>query len=699
MRRGTTLVIVVSMAAGSLRKTRSRTIVVGCLLAFGALLTVGGTALLDSVDATMTEAITGSMAGHLQVYSESAKDKLSLYGGGFMGNEDLATLPDFKTVEQALGGLDNIAAIVPMGKQFASVLALNETDAAIDELRRVQATPGHVRDLAIAKVRQLGTLILDDRRKSLEIAADQAKVAREVADAEKVQTEAFWQEFQQDPESVLTFLDANLAPLDRSGDIFYLQLLGTDVDQFRSVFEKFVITDGQMIPPGEHGLLMSKYTYEKWAKNKLARTLDTLHEELRVKHRTIAAEPELQTLVKQMAAQTGHVTFGLGPESAASLEAELATRYPAVTGGLPELVKALLAVDDATFDERYAWFYEHVAPRIHLYRYPVGSTLTLTVFTQSGYVKSRNARFWGTYSFTGMEKTEIAGVYSLIDLPSFRDLYGAMDEAHVKELQGIRDQVGVADVDRDEAEDQLFGTAPAGDAGAHDTAPAGFDEFAGDGAEGLKHAREQALSEPVTPETIRNGFFQHAAIVLKDPSRLQETRALVERVAKERGLGLQVMDWETASGMVGQFVIVVRIVLYIAIFIIFLVALVIINNSLVMATLERTAEIGTMRALGAESGFVLALFLTETLLLGLASGLAGALAAWGLVSFLGTVGIPASGDALTFLFGGPRLFPVVHVGNVVVGLSVILFVSVAAACFPAVVAARIRPAVAMRTKE
>jgi len=713
--------IVLSLAIGSLRKTRSRTVVVGCLMAFGALLTVGGTALLDSIDRTMTGAITGSMAGHLQVYAVEAKDKLALYGGGFMGSEDIGTLPDFGAVEDALSRLDNVAAVVPMGKQFASVLALNETDAGIEELRRTHATPGRARDLAVAKVRQLASLILDERTKVLEISRDRATVEREVEHARHVVSDDFWQELDRDPEAALTYLDVNLAPLDRSGDVFYLNLLGTDVDRFRQVFAKFRITDGRMLPPGERGLLMSKYTYEKWAKNKLARGFDTLHEELRVKHRALASAPELQTLARQMAAQTGHVTFGLTPDAAAELEAELTTELPGVKGGLPELLKAFLTIDDQTFDRRYAFFYRHVAPRIRLYRYPVGSTLTLTVFTKSGYVKSRNVTFWGTYSFEGMEKTEIAGVYSLIDLPSYRDLFGRMDAARVEELQGIRAAVGVADVDRAKAEDALFGGGqpveqPAAEAASPETsataaaptaengvvpAPprAGFDEFADGGAEALRRAREQALADPVTPEAIRNGFFEHAAIVLHDPERLAETRAAVEALSKERGLGLQVMDWEEASGVVGQFVIVVRIVLYIAIFIIFVVALVIINNSLVMTTLERTAEIGTMRALGAEAGFVLSLFLTETLLLGLASGAVGALAAWGLVGLLGHVGIPASGDALTFLFGGPRLYPEVHAGNVAAGLVVILFVSVAAACFPAVVAARIRPAVAMRTKE
>ena len=67
------------------------------------------------------------------------------------------------------------------------------------------------------------------------------------------------------------------------------------------------------------------------------------------------------------------------------------------------------------------------------------------------------------------------------------------------------------------------------------------------------------------------------------------------------------MTWQKAAGFIGQFVLLMKLILYFAVFIIFLVALVIINNALVMATLQRVHEIGTLRAIGAQRRFVLAL--------------------------------------------------------------------------------------------
>ena len=55
-------------------------------------------------------------------------------------------------------------------------------------------------------------------------------------------------------------------------------------------------------------------------------------------------------------------------------------------------------------------------------------------------------------------------------------------------------------------------------------------------------------------------------------------------------------------GLVGAWVLIM---------IIFLVALVIINNALVMATLERVPEFGTLRAVGAQRRFILTASVSE----------------------------------------------------------------------------------------
>jgi ABC-type lipoprotein release transport system permease subunit len=190
----------------------------------------------------------------------------------------------------------------------------------------------------------------------------------------------------------------------------------------------------------------------------------------------------------------------------------------------------------------------------------------------------------------------------------------------------------------------------------------------------------------------------NAAIILKDPTKILETAQAIRAVIEKEQLDVQVVDWEQASGIVGQLIIVVRIVLYVAIAIIFTVALVIINNSMITATMERVTEIGTMRAIGAQRSLVLFMFLLETIVLGLVAGVLGAASGAGVVALLGDVGIPAPQDVLVFLFGGPRLYPTFGISNLIVALVAILFVSIVSTLYPARIATRIQPVVAMQRK-
>jgi ABC-type lipoprotein release transport system permease subunit len=142
-----------------------------------------------------------------------------------------------------------------------------------------------------------------------------------------------------------------------------------------------------------------------------------------------------------------------------------------------------------------------------------------------------------------------------------------------------------------------------------------------------------------------------------------------------------------------------RVVLYTAVLIIFVVALVIINNALVMATLERVREIGTLRAVGAQRRFVLAMLVLESVVVGLAFGAIGALIGGTLVEVLGKVGIPAANAVFAFFFSGPRLYPVLGLQNLVFALVVVLFVSVASSIYPAWIAMRISPREAMQSED
>jgi ABC-type lipoprotein release transport system permease subunit len=216
---------------------------------------------------------------------------------------------------------------------------------------------------------------------------------------------------------------------------------------------------------------------------------------------------------------------------------------------------------------------------------------------------------------------------------------------------------------------------------------------------GGKLQREEARSRVFPPDEVQRGVVLNAAVILKDPKKIRETMAAIEAQGKADGLTLKAIDWQTAAGLIGQFINVIRMVLYIAILIIFLIALVIINNALVMATLERVREIGTLRAIGAQRRFILTMLVIESLVVGAIFGGLGAGLGALIVKFIGKVGIPAKSDVWFFFFSGPRLYPFIGTSNIIAAFAIVLLVSAFSSFYPAWLAMRVTPRQAMQEDE
>jgi putative ABC transport system permease protein len=119
-------------------------------------------------------------------------------------------------------------------------------------------------------------------------------------------------------------------------------------------------------------------------------------------------------------------------------------------------------------------------------------------------------------------------------------------------------------------------------------------------------------------------------------------------------------------------------------------------NTALMSVFERTREIGTLRAVGARRRRVLQLFLLEALFLGFFGALGGGLVGAGLVGFFGRVGIPAFSEAQRYSYGGDYLFPRIDWLDATSVPALMMIVCVLAGVGPALMAARQRPADALR---
>jgi len=695
--------VVFLIAMRNLTSHRVKSLIVGSIMAFGTMLLVVGTSLLDSVEESMEKVVTASLTGQLQIYSTEGRDELSLFGGLTASRPDIGEIEDFSKLKELVEPIDNVEAIVPMGITIATGAGGNDIDSTLTELRRaVDKRDAKEMKKLEGQIVQLASLLEDEYEYRAKITSDTEKLERDIEVLQRVQEGSFWEDFDLNANARLMYLDTKLAPLAADGKLFFLRLLGTDPQLFKTSFDRFEIDKGQMIPPGKRGVLLSRRAHERFLKHRVARQLDRIKREIEVEGRSLEDDELLQGRVRRLSRQYRRILFQLDVAETAKLETMLREKLDddAPDDDLAKLVEKFLLVDSQNFDDRYTYFYDNIAPMIELYRVNVGETVTVQAFTRRGYLKAMNVKIWGTFQFKGIEDSDLAGVVNLTDMLTFRELYGKMTDAQRAELESLREEVGVEAVARDDAEDALFGgDAEVMEDGAVGELTDGFDEF--EGVDLLERDERKTRAGELTykQEELDSGLALNAAVILKDRERIAQTKRAIEAAIAKEGLKLRVVDWQEAAGIVGQLIIVIRLVLYAAIFIIFLVALVIINNSMVMATMERVSEIGTMRAIGAPRAFVLVLFMLETLALGLIAGSIGGLTGALLVEAAGYYGIPAFNEIVRFIFAGPYLYPHVTLGNVLLAAAVIFIVSVIATLYPAIVATRIQPVVAMRGRD
>ncbi|MEY4064708.1 MAG: hypothetical protein RIR26_916 [Pseudomonadota bacterium] len=689
------LKVLLLVAIRNLALHKVKTVVVGGILLVGSFLVVFGLSLLGSVENTMSQSIIGSVAGHLQVYSSEARDDLALFGSGFFGRDDLGEIEHFEDVKAELLKNDNVADVVPLGFENAIIGRGNLLDELFERFRGVVKS-GNAGERA-AMVETIKTNlrnIRSDLENELKITSVPQEIEKQIADVEKALSDSFWAELEKDSEQTLIFLESKIAPLSGEKEPLYLRYMGTNPEQFASVFKKFSIVDGSNIPVGERGILLSKRIYDTQIKNIVARGFDSLRKGVVEQRKKIATDVTLKTIASDLPKQYLEVAVYLTGGQRQEISTRLKDFLKVQDDSLESLVKSFLTVDDENFQSRYDFFYNTIAPLIRLYPFKVGDTINLRSYTRSGFLKTVPLKIYGIYQFSGLESSDLAGSFNFVDMVSYRELYGRMSNEGQKELDALRKEVSVKQVSSGSIEDSLFGADAQIEARSEPTEKPNKPQ-----GEGLNLEFTRASTEKYNPSELNSGLVINAAILLKNPRLLESTRLALSEQLNQAKFKLKLVDWKQAAGTLGQLVTVIRAVLLIAVGIILIVAMAIINNSIMMTTLERTREIGTLRAIGAQRSFVLRMFFIETLSISVLSTFAGALAAVGLVAFLGARGIASPSDFVSFLFGGPRLYPTTSVSLAVWAPLVVSLLALVFTMYPAFLASRISPAAAMQDRE
>jgi len=183
----------------------------------------------------------------------------------------------------------------------------------------------------------------------------------------------------------------------------------------------------------------------------------------------------------------------------------------------------------------------------------------------------------------------------------------------------------------------------------------------------------------------------------RDPSAPSaEIASRVNAFLEAQGLNAVAFSWEDMGGPFIGGMLLTRFIANIMDLVMAVIVAAGVMNTALMAVFERTREIGTLRAVGARRSRILGIFLLEAFLLAVCGAVGGALFGAGLVVFFGRAGIPAFSEAQRYSYGGDYLFPTLNPADMLVVPAVMIVVCVVAATGPALVAARRRPADALR---
>lgn len=412
-------------------------------------------------------------------------------------------------------------------------------------------------------------------------------------------------------------------------------LFGIDPSSYRKLFDNLEVIEGEYLQPGQRGVMISRSRIER-----MERQLQEAYDEAGIE-------------------ETADIVAGD--------EIRLVGRF---TQGIPRIrVVRLAAVYEPTKQA------EGVG--VDLVSYADAQTLRALFGLNTGGA--------GEVNLTEFETALLddEGVGADLDLDTFFGGAGF----------GV-DEAGDGELSVDEL-DNLLGSSPPAAAEA-DEVPSGGPADGADRSSG--ESVDEAVVPPPATEVELGSTWQYFIVKLENPRRIDAFVREANDWFEEQGIPALAANWEAAAGPFATTADVIRTVFNIAVIVIGVVAVIIMMNTLVISVVERTAEIGTMRALGAQKGFVWRMFLYETLTVSAVFGAIGVILALVITAILNAIGIPATNTFLEILFAGPELHPEASLRAVITSVLIIAGVGFAGHLYPVTIALKIQPVRAMQSE-
>jgi len=189
-------------------------------------------------------------------------------------------------------------------------------------------------------------------------------------------------------------------------------------------------------------------------------------------------------------------------------------------------------------------------------------------------------------------------------------------------------------------------------------------------------------------------------IMLKDKDKAVEFAAKITKRLHTTGLdgNLKVIPWQEQGGM-GKMIRIMKVMMGIFILIIAIVAGLTILNTMMMSVFERTHEIGMIRALGMKRIKILAMIISESIVIGVIGSFIGGVSGSAVAYFLfEKVGIDYSKvmESAQGWYMDPIMRGDFEPSQFVIGFLAGVFLTVISALYPAYRASKMKPVKALR---
>ncbi len=202
---------------------------------------------------------------------------------------------------------------------------------------------------------------------------------------------------------------------------------------------------------------------------------------------------------------------------------------------------------------------------------------------------------------------------------------------------------------------------------------------------------EEIIEQVPSQDLSESTSWNYIIVRLKDGQNTNRVMKKVSRLFRKNGWPVQVADWRHAAGSTALYLFWMRKIFNIGIIIVLAAGFIIVNNTLVINILDRTREIGTLRAIGAKKRFISLQCMTENLILTITSGILGVLAGNICTHFINKAHIVLHNSFLVQLFGADAITVYVTGGNVFKLFILVLALALLGWIYPVINALKVSP--------